>query len=209
MGRRDERFIRALISGSTLKDAAAEAGLSEERARSFLESVASFAGSIGEVPQFGEPAVREVAPGDEGRAMPPVVKPLDELIIYTDGSSSGNPGPSGAGVVILTPEGVTVDEFGEHLGEQTNNVAEYRAVYMGLSKALEYGASKVTVRLDSELVARQLSGRYKVKDRKLIEQYLRVGELLSRLDDVRFEAIPREQNSRADALAQTAARRRS
>lgn len=208
MGSRDERFVRELLSGSTLRDAAATAGLSEERARAFLESVASFAGSVGDVPRFGEggsdggPSAAEGAPAG-------AVKPQDELVIYTDGSSSGNPGPAGAGGVILTGAGETLEEFREYLGEQTNNVAEYRAVWIGLSKAIAYGARRVTVRLDSELVAMQLSGRYKVKDKKLIEQYLKVGELLAKLEDVRFEVIPREENSRADRLAQNGARMRA
>lgn len=209
MGERDERFIRELLSGSTLRDAAATAGLSEDRARAFLESVASFAGSVGDVPQFGEDGGS--GGGREGAEGAPAgsVKPQDELVIYTDGSSSGNPGPAGAGGVILTRAGETLEEFREYLGEQTNNVAEYRAVWIGLSKAIAHGARKVTVRLDSELVAMQLSGRYKVKDKKLIEQYLRVGELLAKLEDVRFEIVPREENTRADRLAQNGARMRA
>ena len=85
-------------------------------------------------------------------------------------------------------------------------VAEYEAVRIGLARALALGARRVTVRLDSELVSNQLSGRYKVKDTKLIERYLEVGQLLSRLDSVKFETIPREKNARADRLAQIGAR---
>lgn len=187
MGRKDESFIRLILSGRTLSEAARESGLGEERARSFLESVARFAGSVG-------------APADF------VPDAHEELVVHTDGASSGNPGPAGAGGVISTVDGSVVEEFHAHLGSVTNNVAEYEAVRIGLLKALAHGARRVTVRLDSELVANQLSGRYKVKDSKLVEQYLKVGELLSRLDGVRFEAIPREMNTRADMLARLGAR---
>ena len=129
-----------------------------------------------------------------------------DVVIYTDGASKGNPGPSGAGGVILTPGGDTIEEFQEHLGRTTNNVAEYEAVRIGIAKALALGAQRVVVRLDSELVANQLTGRYKVKDTKLIERYLEVGKLLSRLEAVSFESIPREENGRADRLAQAGAR---
>ncbi|MBN2564663.1 MAG: ribonuclease HI family protein [Candidatus Eisenbacteria bacterium] len=128
------------------------------------------------------------------------------MVLYTDGASKGNPGPSGAGGVIMTGDGTVLEEFHVHLGSVTNNVAEYEAVRIGLSRALAHGARRLVVRLDSELVANQLSGRFKVKDRKLIDQYLKVGELLSQLDSVRFEAIPREENTRADMLAQAGAR---
>ena len=107
--------------------------------------------------------------------------------------------------MILTPSGETIAEFREHLGRATNNVAEYEAVRIGLERALALGARRVTARLDSELVAYQLSGIYKVKDTKLIKKYLEVEQLLSRLDSVKFEAIPREKNTRADKLAQAGA----
>jgi ribonuclease HI len=196
MGRREEAFIRSILAGSTWTEAALEAGLAEDKARSFLESVAGFAGAVTAQMGFGMPEDDEKAAEHE------------ELVVYTDGASNGNPGPSGAGGVIMTPAGDTLLEFHEHLGTTTNNVAEYEAVRFGLTKALELGARRVTVRLDSELVANQLTGRYKVKDRKLIDRYLEVGKLLSRLESVSFEAIPREQNSRADRLAQVGARKR-
>jgi len=195
MGRKEEAFVRALIGGLTFADAAHEAGLPEDRARRFLESVAGFAGTVGSVFEFGAPDARK----DTGNE-------VSEVVIHTDGASLGNPGPSGAGGVITTPSGEVVEEFHEHIGHATNNVAEYEAVRIGIARALEHGARRVLVRLDSELVARQLSGRYKVKDKKLIDAYLRVGELLSRLDEVQFQTIPREENARADALAKMGAR---
>ncbi len=207
MGRREEDFVRALAAGRTWKEAACDAGLSESRAAAFLESIAGFAGSVTAPLEFGLP--KEGAggsPGGDNSATAAYRQPYTEVVIYTDGASRGNPGPSGAGGVILTPDGETIEEFREHLGRTTNNVAEYEAVRIGLARALALGARRVTVRLDSELVSNQLSGRYKVKDTKLIDRYLKVGQLLSRLDSVRFETIPREKNTRADRLAQTGAR---
>jgi ribonuclease HI len=195
LGRREEKFIRSLLDGATIDGAAEESGLSRKRAVSFLESVAGFAAAVGPGMKFGLPD------GDvAGDTFP-------ELVLHTDGASLGNPGPSGAGGVIETPEGVTVEEFHEHLGVATNNVAEYEAVRIGLKKAVGYGARRVHVRLDSQLVANQLRGTYKVKDRKMIDAYLRVEQIIRDLDDVTFESIPRELNKRADRLAQTGARR--
>lgn len=203
MGRREEDFVRAIAAGRTWKQAARDAGLPEERAAAFLESVARFAGSVTAPMEFGLP--EEGDAGSPGAGAAPR-QSYAEVVIYTDGASKGNPGPSGAGGVIMTPDGETIEEFREHLGRTTNNVAEYEAVRIGLARALALGARRVTVRLDSELVSSQLSGRYKVKDTKLIERYLKVGQLLSRLDSVTFETIPREKNARADRLAHTGAR---
>jgi ribonuclease HI len=194
LGRKEEGFVRALAAGATWKEAARKAGLPEDRAAAFLESVAQFAGAVSAPMEFGLPDGGEAA-GERH----------EELVIYTDGASKGNPGPAGAGGVILTPSGETVEEFREHLGEVTNNVAEYEAVRIGLTRALALGAKRVTVRLDSELVSNQLSGAYKVKDPKLIDRYLEVERLLGRLESVSFETIPREKNERADRLAQNGA----
>ncbi len=203
MGRREEGFIRAIAAGRTWQEAARDTGLPEERATAFLESVARFAGSVTAPMEFGLPEVAASSgAGDDAASRQPYV----EVVIYTDGASKGNPGPSGAGGVILTPDGETIEEFREHLGRTTNNVAEYEAVRIGLARALALGARRVTVRLDSELVSNQLTGRYRVKDTKLIDRYLEVGQLLSRLDSVKFETIPREKNTRADKLAQIGAR---
>ena len=206
MGRREEDFVRAIRDGRTWKEAADDAGLSEERAAAFLESIAAFAGSVTAPMEFGLPKEGDGgSPGGGDKTTSASRKSYAEVVIYTDGASKGNPGPSGAGGVILTPDGETIEEFREHLGVTTNNVAEYEAVRIGLARALAVGARHVTVRLDSELVANQLTGRYKVKDTKLIDRYLKVGQLLSRLESVKFETIPREKNARADRLAHTGA----
>lgn len=196
LGSREEKLVRTLMNGPAFNDAVRESGLSSEQAERFLESVARFAATVGAGVEFGLPE-RDA----DTRSFP-------ELVLHTDGASLGNPGPSGAGGVLETPSGETVEEFHEHLGTATNNVAEYEAVRIGLSKAVAYGARRVHVRLDSELVAYQLRGTYKVKDRKLLDAYLRVERIMRELDHVSFEPIPREKNRRADRLAQTGARRR-
>lgn len=198
MGRREERFIRSILEGDDWKAAAEDAGVPESKARAFLESVAGFAALVGGVPEFAHD------PGGAVRWKPAAGG--QEFVVHTDGASLGNPGPAGAGGVITTPEGEVVEEFHERLGRATSNVAEYEAVRIGIARAIALGARRVRVRLDSELVANQLLGRYKVRDPKLLDAYLRVESLLSQLDAVSFEAIPRRENARADKLAQMGAR---
>lgn len=203
MGRKEEAFVLSILDGQDWKKAASAAGVSERKARAFLESVAGFAATVGGVPEFVAPP--ESVPQARRPERPSPTH--EELVLHTDGASLGNPGPAGAGVVIETATGEVVAELHEHLGRATSNAAEYEAVRIGLSKAIELGARRVNVWLDSELVARQLSGRYKVRHPKLLEAYLEVARLIGRLDDVSFHAIPREQNTRADRLAQMGARR--
>jgi len=126
--------------------------------------------------------------------------------VWTDGASLGNPGNAGAGAIITTPDGEKVDTVSEYLGRATNNVAEYEAVRMGIETALAHGARVVELRLDSELVARQLMGRYKVRDPKLQDEYLQVSALIARLEDITITHVPREQNAEADLLAKRGAK---
>lgn len=204
MGRREEAFVRAVIDGASWREAARRSGLGEEGARRFLESIARFASAVPTGMEFlrADEGEREAA-GSDG---PVPESGLEELVVFTDGASLGNPGPSGAGGVLASPDGDRVDEFSVSLGEGTNNVAEYEAVRIGLERAIALGARRVILRLDSELVANQLTGRYRVKSPGLIEAYLRVSELLGRLDGFEVQAIPREQNAEADRRARTAAR---
>ena len=126
------------------------------------------------------------------------------IILYADGASRGNPGPAGAGVVLCDEAGDVVGESFEHLGECTNNVAEYRALILGLETALERGARRVLFHCDSELLARQLQGRYKVRSENLKGLYAKARRLISGLESFRAEHVYRESNARADALANQA-----
>lgn len=125
------------------------------------------------------------------------------LTLYTDGASRGNPGPAGAGVIILDGK-KKIKEISKYLGEATNNIAEYSAVIFALEEALALKADEVVIKLDSELVARQLNGEYKVKDgeiRKLFEKVLGMLRIFRRFEVRRIE---RARNKEADKLANKA-----
>lgn len=131
---------------------------------------------------------------------------MQKLIMYTDGGARGNPGPAGAGAVII--DGERTYECKKYLGErQTNNWAEYEAVALALQEAKKKGLAKrpLEVRLDSQLVAEQLSGRYQVKEGTLWPQYMKVHNLLvANFPDHEFIYVPREQNKEADRLVNEA-----
>lgn len=138
-----------------------------------------------------------------------------KIIIFTDGGARGNPGPAGAGAVI-TENGKTVKEISKFLGHQTNNFAEYEAVIAALEevkrrypKAIRKELD-IKVKMDSELVARQLSGVYQIKEPTLFPQYIKVHNLrVSEFPNISFSHIRREENKEADALANEAMDRRS
>ena len=126
------------------------------------------------------------------------------LIVYADGAARGNPGPAAGGVVLLSPSGDLVDELSCALGHATNNVAEYRALILGLTAAAHHGAEDVTVRMDSELVVRQMDGRYRVKNEALKVLYLEASALARKFKRFTIEHVPREKNTEADRLANQA-----
>lgn len=130
------------------------------------------------------------------------------IIIYTDGGARGNPGPAGAGASIQK-DGVEIASVSKFLGRQTNNWAEYEALILALEEARQrVGApvtEPVTIRMDSELIVKQMKGEYRVKDPELKKQYVRVQSLLTdHFSSVHFEHVRRAHNSRADALANNA-----
>jgi ribonuclease HI len=125
-------------------------------------------------------------------------------VLYCDGASRGNPGPASYGFVLLDGAGRVVTERGEALGETTNNVAEYRGLVAGLEAALAARVGVLEVRLDSLLLVRQVMGEYRVKAPGLKPLHRRAVGLLARIGSARVKHIPREQNSRADALANAA-----
>ena len=132
-----------------------------------------------------------------------------ELVLYTDGASRGNPGPAGAGALIVDREGTTVAEKAVYLGEATNNQAEYRALLIGLQEAVELAPARLTVRMDAELIVKQLNGEYRVRNRDLLPLYGRVRDLVQRFTEIRFVHVPREENTHADRLANQAIDNRS
>ena len=124
--------------------------------------------------------------------------------LYTDGAARGNPGPASIGVALLNPRGKVLREIGERLGVTTNNVAEYRALLRGLEEARALGADEVHVFMDSELVVRQILGEYRVKDEKLQPLAAAAQARLRAFRAFTISHIPREQNTRADRLANRA-----
>lgn len=131
------------------------------------------------------------------------------LLIHTDGAARGNPGPAGIGAVLRNSEtGEVVAELARYLGEQTNNVAEWTAVQDALEEALRRGAREIDLRTDSQLVARQISGRYRVKHPGLKPLHARVMALLAQFDAYTVGHVPRELNAHADRLSNVAIDRR-
>ena len=128
----------------------------------------------------------------------------DKLVLHVDGGARGNPGPAAIGVVVSRPDGEVVTTFSAAIGETSNNVAEYRALLRGLELAAEYGAREVEVINDSELVARQVSGVYRVKHPAMQELHREATAALGRFDNWSIESVPRAQNAQADALVNEA-----
>jgi ribonuclease HI len=130
--------------------------------------------------------------------------PAPAVTVHVDGGARGNPGPAAIGVVVTRPDGEVVDEIAERIGVATNNVAEYRAVLRGLERAAALGAREVDLVNDSELVARQLTGAYKVKHPAMKPLYLEAMSALRGFDRWSIRSVPRAQNARADALVNRA-----
>jgi ribonuclease HI len=127
-----------------------------------------------------------------------------KVVLHVDGGARGNPGPAAIGVVISTPEGRLLEEVAERVGVATNNVAEYRALLRGLERARALGAAELEIVGDSELVARQLTGAYKVKHPAMRPLYEQAMSALRGFDGWRIRTVPRAENARADELVNQA-----
>lgn len=124
----------------------------------------------------------------------------EELIINVDGGSRGNPGPAAIAAVATGPDGAVVEERAEAIGEATNNVAEYRAMLLGIQLAKELGAERVELIGDSELIVKQVRGEYRVKQEHLRPLHTLVIDALRELPQWTLRAVKREQNLRPDEL---------
>jgi ribonuclease HI len=127
-----------------------------------------------------------------------------KLVVNVDGGARGNPGPAAIGVVVSKPDGTVIDEVAERIGVATNNVAEYRAVLKGIERAQALGAGELELIGDSELVARQLTGAYKVKHPSMKPLHAEALAALSGFDRWQIRTVPRAQNARADELVNAA-----
>jgi ribonuclease HI len=126
------------------------------------------------------------------------------VVVHVDGGARGNPGPAAAAAVVSDPDGDVLDEATEVLGRATNNVAEYRGLLLGLERARELGATEVDVINDSELVAHQVNGRYKVKHPDMVPLHREAVQALRGFDRWSLKPVPRAQNAAADALVNQA-----
>lgn len=136
---------------------------------------------------------------------------MTKIYLNTDGGSRGNPGPAGCGTVVSDEKGTVLKKASKFLGTTTNNEAEYQAVILGLETLKKmYGTDKlknleIVVKMDSELVCKQLNGQYQLKEEKLWPFFIRIWNLqVKDLPKIKFTYIPREQNSLADGLANEA-----
>jgi ribonuclease HI len=127
-----------------------------------------------------------------------------KLVINVDGGARGNPGPAAIGVVVSDADGDVIDELAEPIGMTTNNVAEYRALLRGIEWARALGADELEIVGDSELVARQVSGTYKVKHPAMKPLYEKAMAALGSFADWRIRTVPRSENARADELVNRA-----
>jgi ribonuclease HI len=127
-----------------------------------------------------------------------------KVVLHVDGGARGNPGPAAIGVVVSSPDGEVLDEVAETIGVATNNVAEYRALLRGVERAQALGATEVEIVNDSELVAKQLTGAYKVKHAAMKPLYAEAIAALRRFDAWRVRSVPRAENARADELVNQA-----
>jgi len=161
--------------------------LSREKLTRLLDKMADLCDELTHAP-----AVREA----------PVV--MQRVRVYSDGAARGNPGPAGAGAVLVEPSGQVVDRLGKFLGVQTNNFAEYMGLILGLRRARDLAVREVEVFADSELMIRQLGGRYQVKSPSLRPLYEEALLLLNGFSRVKLVHVPREMNSAADEMSNRA-----
>ncbi|HEX8698419.1 MAG TPA: ribonuclease HI family protein [Myxococcaceae bacterium] len=148
------------------------------------------------------PKERKAAPAAEASEEPR--GPVPRLRLYSDGAARGNPGPSGAGAVLIEPGGQVIAKLGKYLGNQTNNYAEYMGLLLGLKHAKTLGAKEIEIFADSELLIRQLGGRYQVKSASLRPLYEEAVKLLNDFSRVKLVHVPREMNAAADEMSNKA-----
>lgn len=187
----DAEIIRFIAKHEALQSTLdAFPGIDREQLGRLLERVAAtFDGyglkTLGSLPRLSSPAPKTVR-------------------VYSDGAARGNPGLSGAGAVLVDPSGQVVDRLGKFLGTQTNNYAEYMGLLLGLRRARALGVREVEVFADSELMIRQLGGRYQVKSPSLKPLYDEAVRLLNDFSRVKLVHVPREMNKQADEMSNRA-----
>ena len=130
-----------------------------------------------------------------------IKKGTDLIVVNVDGASKGNPGESGIGVAIFDKDSNLINETCDYIGVATNNIAEYRALILGVKLSIEYNAKRTLFKSDSELMVKQIKGEYRVKNMQLKLLFTEVKELLKKLSNWKIMHVPREENREADLLA--------
>jgi ribonuclease HI len=198
-----KKLLELLAGGLPLENAWEQAGfLARAEAEEALLEMAS---EIGGEPAAGS-AVRtasshQAQESAESETVDITGMTLSELIVHADGASRGNPGPAAAAVVAYDADGNELASRSKHLGKATNNVAEYNACILALELASDFGVDYVAIRMDSELVVKQMTGEYKIKNDNLAALAERVRELAAGFSKCKWEFVPREGNKAADRLA--------
>jgi ribonuclease HI len=197
-----KKLLELLAGGLPLDNAWEQAGFhaKAEAVEALMETAAILGGSAAEQPPVTEP----VSAGTTARTVDITGATISEIIVHADGASRGNPGPAAAAVVAYDMEGTELTSRAKTLGETTNNVAEYSACLLALELAADFGVPRVTVRMDSELVVKQMNGEYKIKNENLAVLAEKVRELAAGFDKCAWEHVPRAQNAAADKLANEA-----
>lgn len=126
---------------------------------------------------------------------------MKKIIAYTDGASRGNPGKAGIGIALFNEEGEMIKEISDYIGETTNNIAEYTALVVALKAALEMECEEIELVLDSELIVKQIKGEYRVKNQGLKPLYQEAVKLLDQFKSYSIRHVRRENNKKADKLA--------
>lgn len=144
------------------------------------------------------------SPKQNSLPLPPADAPGDCVFATTDGAARGNPGPAAYGVIFTDAKGKTLKTLAEKIGKATNNVAEYRAVIAALEYAKEQGWKALAIKTDSQLMARQIRGEYKVKHADMKPLHAKAKDLIAALDYFRITDVPRSETAEADALANAA-----
>jgi ribonuclease HI len=185
------QLLLALAEHDSLDSACAALGIEKDDARRLLRGAARQLGAVTE--PAAKHAVHTTSPGQVRRVR-----------VFSDGAARGNPGPAGAGAVVMDENGRVLKRLGRFLGKQTNNVAEYEGLLLGLRWALAHGAREVEVRSDSQLLIRQLQGSYAVKNEVLRRLHGEALALLRAFDKHELSHVPREENAAADEMSNRA-----
>jgi ribonuclease HI len=198
-----KKILELLAGGLPLENAWEQAGFhARTEAEEALREMAAELGREEEAVSPGPAATtKPVSAGTSVKTVDITGMMISRLIVHADGASRGNPGPAAAAVVAYDTDGTELASRAKQLGTATNNVAEYSACILALELAADFGAPEVTVRMDSELVVKQMNGEYKIKNEKLAALAGQVRELAAGFRRCVWEHVPRSGNAAADRLA--------